>query len=328
MSAPPVTEPIDVPAACSRIAEHVRRTPVVVLEGAALDVPGPVALKLELLQHTGSFKARGAFNRILSARAAGVLPDAGVIAASGGNHGLAVGHAARQLGLRAEVFVPEASSPVKIGRVRATGAQVTVTGALYADAYDACLARARDTGALFVHAYDQPEVVAGQGTVAVELLDQVPEVDTVVVAVGGGGLSAGIAAGLAGRARLVAVEPARIPTLHDALEAGHPVDVEVSGVASDSLGAKRIGSIAYDVLSGAGVTSVLVEDEAIMTARQRLWDEARVAAEHGGATAVAALTSGGYAPEPGERVAVVVCGGNTDPADLVTRPERGAEGMG
>ncbi len=311
-----VTAPIDVPAARSRVAGHVRRTPVIEVEGGAFGVGEPVVLKLELLQHTGSFKARGAFNRILAAQEQGELPGSGVIAASGGNHGLAVAHAARQLGIPAEVFVPDAASRVKVEGIRATGAEVTVTGALYADAYAACAARARQSGALFVHAYDQPDVVAGQGTVGSELLEQVPDLDTVLVAVGGGGLSAGVAAALGGRARVVAVEPESIPTLHAALEAGEPVDVEVSGVASDSLGAKRIGEIAFGILSGAGVTSVLVSDTAIIEARQRLWDRLRLAAEHGGATAVAALSGGAYAPQPGERVGVVVCGGNTDPSDL------------
>lgn len=301
-------------AAAGRLAGRVRRTPVV--DVAVPSVDQPVALKLELLQHTGSFKARGALHRLLTAD----VGPAGVIAASGGNHGMAVAWAARELGVPAEVFVPETSSRVKVAGIRSYGARVTVTGRFYADAYDACRHRAEESGALAVHAYDDPAVVAGQGTVAVELVEQVPDVDTVLVAVGGGGLAGGITAGLAGRARVVAVEPERIPTLHSALAAGRPVDVEVGGVAADSLGARRIGTVPFAVLSAAaGLRSVLVSDEAVLDARRWLWRELRVVAEPGGAAALAALLCGAYRPERGgERVAVVVCGGNTDPSDLGT----------
>jgi threonine dehydratase len=227
-----------------------------------------------------------------------------------------VAYAARSLGIRAEIFVPVVSAPVKIEGLRALGAQVNVTGAIYAEAYEASRERAAATGALETHAYDQLEVAAGQGTVSVELLDQIPGgVDTVLVAVGGGGLVAGVVAGLDGRASVVAVEPERIPTLHDALEAGEPVQVGVSGVGADALGASRIGRIAYDTVAGR-VTSVLVSDDAIIEARHALWREHRVAAEHAGAAALAALRSGAYVPRDGERVAVVVCGANTDPATL------------
>lgn len=314
-----MTHDIDAAGARTRIASHVRRTPVITLAAGELGVTGPTLLKLELMQHSGSFKARGAFNAILAARERADLPGAGVIAASGGNHGLALAHAARQLGIHAEVFVPELAGAVKLDRIRALGAEVSVVGAQYADAYAACRTRSEVTGALFVHAYDHPDVVAGQGTLALELLDQVPGLDTIIVAVGGGGLSAGIVAALAGRAKVVAVEPENIPTLHAALAAGQPVDVDVSGVAADSLGARRIGDIAYDVLSvspGERVSSVLVSDAAIVAARQLLWDELRLAAEFGGAAALAALTTGAYVPADGERVVVVVCGGNTDPCDL------------
>ncbi|GAA3146240.1 threonine/serine dehydratase [Planomonospora alba] len=299
----------DVERAAARIAGYARRTPV--LEAA----PGLV-LKLESTQHAGSFKARGGFNRVLAAREAGGLPEAGVIAASGGNHGLAVAYVARALGVRAEIFVPTVSSPVKVAGLRALGAEVTQTGAIYAEAYEASAKRAAETGALEIHAYDQPEVVAGQGTVALELLEQTGGVDTVLVAVGGGGLVAGITAALGGRARVVAVEPELIPTLNRALAAGGPVRVGVGGVGADALGASRIGRIAYDVASAAGVESVLVPDGAIVEARRELWRSCRVAAEHAGAAALAALRCGAYVPSPGERVAVVVCGGNTDPATL------------
>jgi threonine dehydratase len=314
----------DVAAARERIAGYVRRTPVVAVEAAAFGTPDPLTLKLELLQHTASFKPRGAFTTILAAGDTG----AGVVAASGGNHGLAVAYAAGVLGVRAEIFVPTAVSPVKLARLRRLGAVVTVTGDFYADALVASRVRAAESGALQIHAYDAPGVLAGQGTVALELLEDVPDVDTVVVAVGGGGLLGGILCGLAGRARVVAVEPRRIPTLHAALAAAGPVDVDVSGVAADSLGARRIGALGFaaatraaaqETAVGPALTSMLVSDDDILDARHRLWDQLRVAAEAGGATALAALTSGAYRPAPGERVAVVVCGGNTDPADLERR---------
>jgi threonine dehydratase len=303
----------DVDAAAARIRGRVRRTPVVDLEAGALGLDHPVVLKLELLQHTGSFKPRGAFNRVLAAD----VPAAGLVAASGGNHGLAVAHVARSLGLAAEVFVPTSSSPVKVARLRSYGVRVVVTGDYYADAYAASQERARETGALVVHAYEGAPTVAGQGTLARELEQQRPDVDTVLVAVGGGGLIGGIATWYSGRARVVSVEPERIPTLAAALEHGGPVDVEVSGIAADSLGARRLGITAYRAAVAAGVVPVLVPDAAILDARRRLWDDARIAAEAGGATALAALTSGAYRPRRGERVAVVVCGGNTDPRDLV-----------
>jgi threonine dehydratase len=295
----------DVEAAAERVGGRVRRTPVVEVEPEAFGTPAPVVLKLELLQHTGSFKPRGIFNRILSAE-----PEAkagGVIAASGGNAGLAVAFAAAQLGLEAEIFVPESSSPVKVARLRALGAAVTVTGAYYADAYAASQRRAEATGALVVHAYDQPEVAAGQGTVARELERQAPGLDTVLVAVG---------TWVEGRARVVAVEPERCPTLAAALRRGEPVDVEVGGIAADSLGARRCSASALAAARRAGATSLLVPDDAIAAARRRLWEQLRVIAEPGGACALAALVHGAYQPSPGERVAVVVCGANTDPADL------------
>lgn len=276
---------------------------------------GPVSLKLELLQQTGSFKVRGAFNRVLAAD----CPSAGVIAASGGNHGLAVAYVAAQLGISAEIFVPQAASPVKVEAIRALGADVRMVGAYYSDAYSAMQDRAVATGALVVHAYDMPEVVAGQGLVGREIHEQVPDADTVLVAVGGGGLLAGVLAALGGRARVIAVEPVTIPTLHAAMATGRPVDVDVSGLAADSLGARRIGVLGFAAARAAGVQCVLVTDEAIAAARRLLWQRCRLAAEAGGATAVAALTSGAYVPTPGERVVGIVCGGNTDPADLVPR---------
>jgi threonine dehydratase len=292
-----------VEAAARRIDGHVRRTP-------SIEVAPGLWFKLELLQHSGSFKARGAFNRILAAREAGELPAAGVVAASGGNAGLAVAFAAARLGIPAEVFVPQVAPVVKVRRLRELGAVVHQHGREYAEAYAASTIRVAETGALFVHAYDQPEIVAGQGTLALEL----PDVDTVLVATGGGGLVGGVAAAIGDRARVVAVEPVGAPTLHVALAAGHPVDVAVDSVAADSLGARRVGTIGFDVAVRQGVESLLVDDDAIVRARRRLWAEHRIVVELGAAAAFAALdlveTGGAH------RVAVVLCGANTDPADL------------
>lgn len=302
-------------AAASRIKGFVRHTPVMTAGEASPD--GEIFFKLEFLQHTGTFKARGAFNRTLSARERRELSDAGVITASGGNAGMALAYAGRQLGIRAEIFVPTSASRVKVDRLRTLGAAVTVTGDFYSDAYEASLLRAAETGAAFVHAYDQPDVVAGQGTLGLELLEQIDGLDAVLVAVGGGGLAGGIAAAVGHQARIVVVEPEKIPTFHDADAAGEPVDVEVGGVAADSLGGRRIGSIAWDCLRRADAQSVLVTDEAITDARRWLWDEFRIVVEPGGAAALAALRSGAYQPGAQERVAVVLCGANTDPSDLV-----------
>jgi len=308
--------PSDVQAAFDRIRARVRRTPVLELAPGAFGLAVPLSLKLELHQHAGSFKARGAFNRVLS----GPVPPAGLLAASGGNHGVAVAFAGRELGIPTEIFVPEIAAPAKVERIRALGAAVTVTGRSYAEALVASARRAAETGALVVHAYDQPEVLAGQGTVALEWEADAPKLDAVLVAVGGGGLLGGMAAWLAGRVRVVAVEPEGCPTLARALEAGRPVDVEVGGIAADSLGARRIGALAFEVASAqrrAGrLESVLVTDDAIRQAWRALWREARVAAEPGGAAALAALLSGAWRPGPGERVGVLVCGGNVDPALL------------
>ncbi len=297
----------EVRAAATRIAGRVRRTPVM--------VSGPSQwFKLEYVQHAGSFKTRGMMNRIM---AAGALPAAGVVAASGGNAGLAAAYAARELGVPAEVYVPETAPPVKVTKLGELGATVTRVGSEYAEAYAAAVIHAEATGALFCHAYDHPDMVAGNGTLGLELLDQLPDgFDTVLVAVGGGGLVAGVAAALHGTARIVAVEPETSAALHVALAEGGPVDVPVSGVAADSLGARRVGTIAYETAVATGLTSMLVSDAAIVHARRRLWDDYRIAVEHGTAAAYAALTGGVYTPEPGERVVVLLCGANTDPSDL------------
>jgi threonine dehydratase len=301
----------DIRSAADRIRGRVRVTPIVCVDRSAFG--HPVTLKLEHLQHTGSFKPRGVFNRLLSAQ----VPLAGVIAASGGNHGLAVAYAANALGVSAEVFVPVTCPPVKVGRLRWYGARVTQIGQRYAEALAASQERAVLTGALVVHAYDDPQVQAGQGTVGLELAAQAPAVDTVLVGVGGGGLLGGVARWYAGTARVVAVEPARAATLASALSAGCPVDVDVAGVAVDSLGARRISALTLETAVSTGVRSVLVDDKAIMAARQALWDELRLAVEPGAATALAALAFGVYQPAPDERVAVIICGANADPADLI-----------
>jgi threonine dehydratase len=300
----------DVKQAAERIAGRVRRTPVI-------EVAPGLTFKLELLQHTGSFKPRGAFNRLLTAKDSGELTGQGIVAASGGNHGLAAAYAARELGVPARIFVPETTPAAKLGKLRTLDADIVQVGSEYAEAYQAALAAQDETDALLVHAYDQPEVVAGQGTVGLELLEQAGMFDTVLVAVGGGGLIAGIATAIGDNAQVVSVEPALAPTLQRALEAGEPTDGAVGGVAADSLGARRIGSLAFEASQKYGVRPVLVDDEAIVAARNELWRQYHLATEHGGATAYAALLSGAYRPAAGERVAVVVCGANTDLATII-----------
>jgi threonine dehydratase len=307
----------EVHAAAVRIAGYVRATPLIEADRETFPPAGRVWLKLEQLQHTGSFKVRGAFNRILSAAGQGMLPAAGVVAASGGNAGLDVAYASARHHLPARVYVPTTAPEVKVARLRDYGAEVVQAGTRYAGAYELAVKHAAEAGALFCHAYDQPEVCAGQGTVGLELLEQVGgQLDTVLVAVGGGGLMAGVAAATENRATVVGVEPTTIPTFCAALAAGEPVDVEVSGVAADSLGATRLGDIAYAVATRTRARSVLVGDADIIAARKLLWDRYRLAVEHGGATAFAALLAGAYQPREGERIAVVVCGANTDPATL------------
>jgi threonine dehydratase len=299
-------------AAAERIGGYVRQTPVITLEAGAFASVARISLKLELLQHTGSFKPRGAFNRMLSQG----LPQTGVIAASGGNHGVAVAYAARQLGYQAEIFVPTIAAPIKIQRLRDYAAQVTITGDVYADALAASQERAQTSGALIIHAYDQAEVLAGQGTTARELERQCPDLDTVLVAVGGGGFIGGIAAWYRNRVKVIGVEPETSAALTHALAAGRPVDIEVSGIAADSLGARRIGDLMFPLAQQYVAQTVLVSDDDIRTAQKTLWNELRVIAEPGGATALAALLTGKYRPQDGERIGVLICGGNTDPASL------------
>jgi threonine dehydratase len=306
-------------AAARRIAADLRETPVL-----PLDLAGGVVLKLEQLQVAGSFKARGAFHAIrAAAEADGRLPGL-VVAASGGNHGAAVAAAAQRLGVPAEIFVPEITPPAKRARIAGFGATLVVGGAAYDAAREASEARAAATGARLIHAYDQAEVLAGQGTLFREWEAQSPVLTHLLVAVGGGGLIGGAAAWhAAGGPTLVAVEPAGCPCLHAALAAGRPVPAPVGGLAADSLGARQVGALMFPLaarLHAAGrLAAVLVEDAAIRAAQARLWDEARIAAEPGGAAALAALLSGAWTPPPEARVGVLVCGGNLDPARLAGR---------
>lgn len=305
--------PDDIKAAARRIVGDVRRTPVM-----ELDLGQRVTLKLEQLQVTGSFKPRGAFNA-MRAKPPG---PAGVVAASGGNHGAAVAAAAQALGLPAEIFVPDITAQAKRARIQGFGARLVVGGAAYDAAREASEARAAETGALLIHAYDQPEVLAGQGTVAAEWSAQSPDLTHLLVAVGGGGLIGGMSAWHAATGvTLVAVEPEGCPCLHAALAAGRPVPAPVGGAAADSLGARQVGALMFPLaarLHAEGrLVPTLVTDAAIREAQLRLWNEARVVAEPGGATALAALLSGRWAPPAGARVGVLVCGANTDPATLV-----------
>ena len=293
-------------------AHFIRRTPLWKLPGKALGVANEeVWLKLEHLQTSGSFKARGMLNRLLS----NIIPASGVIVASGGNAGIATAAAARELGVKCEVFVPTVCSPAKQQKLRELGAQVVVIGAVYADALEACLTRQKQTGALLTHAYDQAEVVAGAGTVAKEIEEQgggLP--DAVLVSVGGGGLIAGIASWIEDRARVVALEPELAPTLHRARKAGKPVDVDVSGVAADSLGAKRVGTLAWDITQRWVKESHLLTDAQIRTAQLKLWKDFKLAVEPAAAAPIAALRAG--VAGDAKRVCLVICGANLDPATL------------
>ncbi|HEX6145352.1 MAG TPA: threonine/serine dehydratase [Acidimicrobiia bacterium] len=292
-------------SAAERIGPHVRRTPILDL-GDPLDAGFRLSLKLDSMQPTGSFKVRGAF----SALTAVAVPEEGVAAASGGNFGLAVAYAAARLALRATVFVPSTSPEEKIGRIAGHGAEVRVVPGYYRDALQECRRWASSSGAVEVHAFDQPEVVAGQGTCGREIMDQVPDATTILVAVGGGGLIGGIASWVRNAARVVAVEPELCPTLHAAREAGRPVEVEVGGVAASALGASRIGDIAWAANRWIA-QSLLVPDGAILDSQRWLWETCRVLAEPAGSAPIAALLGGGYTPSPGEHVVALVSGANT-----------------
>ncbi|HXE48992.1 MAG TPA: threonine/serine dehydratase [Ramlibacter sp.] len=306
----------DIETAALRFQQNrpfLRRTPLWKLPGTAFGLPcAQVWLKLEQLQVGGSFKARGMLNRLL----ANAIPPSGVVVASGGNAGIATAAAAKALAVKCEVFVPTVCGPAKQARLRELGAQVVVTGDAYAEALQACLAHQQHTGALLTHAYDQPEVVAGAGTLAKEIEEQGGRPDSVLVSVGGGGLIAGIASWFAQEARVVALEPELAPTLHAARQAGEPVDVAVGGIAADSLGAKRIGAIAWDVTQRHVKDALLLPDEAIRSAQLWLWKQMKLAAEPAAALGLAALQSGAYQVQANEKVCLVICGANVDPATL------------
>ncbi|MCV3207634.1 threonine/serine dehydratase [Mesorhizobium sp. YC-39] len=294
-----------------RIRPFVRHTPVLRVDMADFDRPAlGVDLKLECLQHSGSFKARGAFTNLLERP----VPKAGVVAASGGNHGAAVAYAAMRLGHKATIFVPEVSPPAKLERIRGYGAELIVGGARYAEALAASESFAEKTGALQIHAFNQEETLVGQGTLGLEIGRDLPELDTLLVAVGGGGLIGGIAAWFAGRIRIIAVEPEGAPTLYRAFEAGRPVDAPAEGIAADSLAPKRVGEMMFPIAEAFVERSILVSDDDIIAAQAALWDRVRIISEPGGAAAFAALLSGRYVASAGERIAVLVCGANTNPA--------------
>jgi threonine dehydratase len=295
------------------IRPYIRRTPVLAIDGAELGLrPGQLSLKLEFLQHSGSFKARGAFTNLLTRK----VPAAGVVAASGGNHGAAVAYAAMVLKVPARIFIPTVASQAKVQQIRDYGADLVIEGDRYADALAASEAWVERSGAMPVHAFDQDETMRGQGTVALELDAQAPEIDTLLASVGGGGLIGGLAAWYAGRIKVVGVEPLAAPTLTRALEAGHPVDAEAGGLAADSLAPRRVGVRTFAVAQRHVRETVLVTDDAIRQAQKALWQTARIVTEPGGAAALSALLSGAYQPQPGERIAVVLCGGNTVAVDF------------
>lgn len=298
----------EISTARDRINGHAQVTPV--MDSQAFGLGYPVAMKLEHLQHTGSFKARGAFNTLLGTD----VPQAGVVAASGGNHGAAAAYAARALGHPAKIFVPEMAGPSKIALIERIGADLSVVPGEYANALSMAQAHEEASGAMQIHAYDAPATVAGQGTCFAEWDAQGLQVDTVLVAVGGGGLIAGALAWFQGARKVVAVEPETSCALNAALQAGAPVDVTVSGIAANALGARQIGGICFELAQG--MTSVLVSDEAIAAAQSALWQAHRILVEPAGAAALAALTSGAYTPAPGEKVAVLICGGNIAPDPL------------
>jgi threonine dehydratase len=299
------TEPI--------IRPYIRRTPVVEVAGRDFGLPGlELLFKLELLQQSGSFKARGAFANLLLRQ----VPAVGVVAASGGNHGAAVAHAARELKVSARIYVPRISTPAKVERIRSCGAELMLVGDSYADALAASEAWAASSGALRVHAFDQEETLRGAGTLALELEEQAGAIDTVLVAVGGGGLIGGVAAWFASRVDVIGVEPELAPTLTRALEAGRPVDAPAGGIAADSLAPRRIGERVFPLVQRHVKQVVLVTDEAIAQAQRALWSTLRVAAEPGGAAALAALLSGRFRAREGSRVAVIVSGGNTSAVDF------------
>jgi threonine dehydratase len=298
----------EIRASYAAIAPHIRRTPIIEVDASDFGLAAaPLVLKLELLQHAGSFKARGAFTSLLTRE----IPRAGVVAASGGNHGAAVAFAAMKLKVPAKIFVPGIASPAKILQITDYGAELVITGERYADALAASEEWVASSGAMPIHAFDQRETMLGQGTVGLELEEQSPALTTLMVAVGGGGLIAGLSAWYGGRIKIVAVEPFEAPTLTRALEAGRPVDAQAGGIAAESLAPRRVGELVFPIIQKHVEETVLVSDDDILDAQSRLWSTLRVVAEPGGAAALAALTAGRYVPAPHERVGVLICGGNT-----------------
>lgn len=296
-----------------KLAPYVRKTPVVFVNGSEFGLePVSLSLKLELLQHSGSFKARGAITNLLTR----MVPKAGVVAASGGNHGVAVALATQKFQVPARIYVPTVASVTKIDRIRGYGAELIVGGERYADALAESQKWAEKSGAMAIHAYDQRETLLGQSTVGLEFEEQAPDLDTLLIAVGGGGLIGGIASWYAGRIRIVGVEPAEAPTLTRALEAGRPVDAEAGGIAADSLAPRRVGELMFPIAQKCVDRVVLVADQEIRAAQKLLWKEMRILAEPGGAAAFAALLSKKYRPSVSERVGVLICGGNTDAVSL------------
>jgi threonine dehydratase len=295
------------------IRPYVRHTPAITVDRAEFGLPpGPLVLKLEQLQHSGSFKARGAFANLLLRD----IPEAGVVAASGGNHGAAVAYAAQALGIRARIYVPTVSSPAKIARIRDYGAELVVTGSVYSEALAASEEWIAESGALPIHAFDQPETMLGAGSLGMELAGQAPGAASVLASVGGGGLLGGVTAWYAGQVRVVGVEPEGAPTLTEALRAGRPVDAEAGSIAVDSLAPRQIGRLTFAILSHYAAQVVLVDDDAIRRTQEVLWDRLRLVAEPGGCAALAAVVSGRYQPEPDEALAVVISGANTTAVDF------------
>ncbi|HKG45359.1 MAG TPA: threonine/serine dehydratase [Pyrinomonadaceae bacterium] len=291
------------------IRPHIRRTPILEVSGADFGLDSiKITFKLELFQHAGSFKARGAFTNMLTRE----VPAAGVVAASGGNHGAAVAFAAMKLGKPAKIFVPSVASKTKLNRIRQYGAELVIAGDRYAESLEASEAWTAQSGALPIHAYEGDETLLGQGTLGLELEEQAPELDSLLVAVGGGGLIGGVAAWYQNRTRIVSVEPIEAPTLQRALAAGRPVDSPAGGIAADSLAPRQVGQQMFPIAQQYVHPALLVSDEEIVEAQKTLWETTRIIAEPGGAAAFAGLLSGRYKPEPGERVGIIVCGGNTE----------------
>ena len=314
---PDFLEPAAIRAAAARLAPHIRRTPVLEVDGGDFGFDGVrLVFKLEYLQHAGSFKTRGAFNNLLT-RPVGA---AGVVAASGGNHGAAVAYAAMKLGVPATIFVPSVASPAKMAQIRGYGAKLEIAGERYHDALVASEARVRDTGALPIHAFEQRETLQGQATVGLEFEQQAPRLDRLLVAVGGGGLVGGIAAWYGGRIPVTGVEPEAAPTLTHALAAGEPVDAPAGGVAADSLAPRRVGSLMFPIAQRFMAGTALVSDDAIREAQRALWKTLRIVAEPGGAAAMAALLSGAVKARAGETLGVLLCGANTTAVDFEPRP--------